>query len=107
MPSIAVDAGPLIALFDGGDSRHTDALRFFQRAEAQFVTNVAVNTVILFAVVYYAVRETARAMAAFYYGLGFFVLTSVTIAVASGARMENTPHVVATPFPPRKPSHTG
>jgi predicted nucleic acid-binding protein len=44
VPSIAVDAGPLIALFDGGDSRHKEALCFFERAETQFVTNVAVIT---------------------------------------------------------------
>jgi hypothetical protein len=29
------------------------------------------------------------------------------IAAAWGARIENTPHVVATPLPPRKPNQTG
>lgn len=44
MPSIAVDAGPLIALFDGGDSHHRDAVDFFRKSNASFVTNVAVLT---------------------------------------------------------------
>lgn len=44
MQSIVVDAGPLISLFDGGDSRHRDALCFFELAEAKFVTNLAVIT---------------------------------------------------------------
>lgn len=44
MQNIVVDAGPLIALFDGGDSRHRDALHFFKVVEARLVTNIAVIT---------------------------------------------------------------
>ena len=44
MPSIAVDAGPLVALFDRGDNHHVAALNFFRTASGNFVTNVAVLT---------------------------------------------------------------
>lgn len=39
MPSIAVDAGPLVALFDGSDKRHADAVAFVQRVTRSLVTN--------------------------------------------------------------------
>lgn len=44
MPSIAVDAGPLVALFDRGDKHHVAALNFFRTSSATFVTNIAVLT---------------------------------------------------------------
>lgn len=39
MPSIAVDAGPLVALFDHTDKHHADALTFVQRLTSPLVTN--------------------------------------------------------------------
>lgn len=44
MRSIAVDARPLIALFDGGDHAHRAALRFFESVDDALVTNLAVIT---------------------------------------------------------------
>jgi uncharacterized protein len=41
LQSIAVDAGPLIALFSRRDIYHLTALDFFRKTEANFVTNVA------------------------------------------------------------------
>ena len=42
MPSIAVDAGPLVALFKGADNHHADAVAFIQRVELPLVTNLIV-----------------------------------------------------------------
>lgn len=42
MPSIAVDAGPLVALFKGADHHHADAVAFIQRVERPLVTNLIV-----------------------------------------------------------------
>ena len=42
MPSIAVDAGPLIALFKGSDNYHDEAVAFLQYVEHQLVTNFIV-----------------------------------------------------------------
>lgn len=44
MPSIAIDAGPLIALFNRGDKHHTRALDFFAATKDKLVTNMAVVT---------------------------------------------------------------
>lgn len=44
MPSIAVDAGPLIALFKGGDNHHTDAVAFLRGNSDRLVTNLIVVT---------------------------------------------------------------
>ena len=41
---IAVDAGPLVALFDRRDRHHAKALDFFRATDADFVTNIAVLT---------------------------------------------------------------
>ena len=39
MPSIAVDTGPLIALFDRDDRQHKRALQFFKGTHLPLVTN--------------------------------------------------------------------
>jgi hypothetical protein len=44
VPSIAVDAGPLVTLFDRGDAHHGEAMAFFRTTSAGLVTNVAVMT---------------------------------------------------------------
>jgi uncharacterized protein len=44
VPGIVVDSGPLIALFDGSDRHHADALAFLQRVERKLITNLAVVT---------------------------------------------------------------
>jgi uncharacterized protein len=42
VPSIAVDAGPLIALFRGSDSHHDHAVAFMRRIDKPLVTNFVV-----------------------------------------------------------------
>jgi len=42
VPSIAVDAGPLVALFKGTDNYHGDAVAFIQSIEGPLVTNLVV-----------------------------------------------------------------
>jgi predicted nucleic acid-binding protein len=42
VPSIIVDAGPLVALFKGADNYHHDAVAFVQRIEQPLVTNLVV-----------------------------------------------------------------
>jgi predicted nucleic acid-binding protein/predicted transcriptional regulator len=42
VPSIAVDAGPLVALFKGADNYHADAVAFIQRVDRALVTNLIV-----------------------------------------------------------------
>jgi len=42
VPSIAVDAGPLVALFDNSDRYHADAIAFVQATERPLVTNFVV-----------------------------------------------------------------
>jgi predicted nucleic acid-binding protein len=42
VPSIAVDAGPLVALFKGGDNLHSDAVAFMESVKDPLITNVAV-----------------------------------------------------------------
>ncbi len=42
MPSIAADAGPLIALFDGSDHHHADAVAFVAELKQPLITNLAV-----------------------------------------------------------------
>ncbi|MEQ1865424.1 MAG: PIN domain-containing protein [Micropepsaceae bacterium] len=42
MPSVLVDAGPLIALFNRGDRHHTRALRFVQGIDCAMVTNLPI-----------------------------------------------------------------
>jgi hypothetical protein len=44
VPKIAVDTGPLVALFNRGDGSYAAALRFFRSTGANFVVNVAVLT---------------------------------------------------------------
>lgn len=48
MPSVAVDTGPLVALFDKDEAEHTTAEQFLARAAFRLVTNVAVITEALF-----------------------------------------------------------
>jgi predicted nucleic acid-binding protein len=40
--SIVVDAGPLVASFDGSDKYHAEAVAFMQRAGSSLVTNLVV-----------------------------------------------------------------
>jgi uncharacterized protein len=42
VPSITVDAGPLVALFRGADNYHSDAVAFIQTIERPLVTNMVV-----------------------------------------------------------------
>ena len=42
MPSIAADAGPLVALFDGSDRYHTEAVAFVANLRQPLVTNMVV-----------------------------------------------------------------
>lgn len=42
MPSIAADAGPLIALFDGSDHHHAAAVAFVAELKQPLTTNLAV-----------------------------------------------------------------
>ena len=42
MPSIAVDTGPLVALFDRGDRYHSRALAYFKGERSPLVTNISV-----------------------------------------------------------------
>jgi predicted nucleic acid-binding protein len=44
MPSIAVDAGPLIALFDRDDRYHGQAVNFINACSSRLVTNLPVLT---------------------------------------------------------------
>ena len=44
MPSILVDAGPLIALFDRDDRHHRRAVEFVATCRARLVTNIPVLT---------------------------------------------------------------
>jgi predicted nucleic acid-binding protein len=44
VPSIVVDAGPLIALFDGGDRFHDRAVKFIATCRSRLVTNLPVLT---------------------------------------------------------------
>jgi hypothetical protein len=44
MPSIVVDAGPLIALFDRDDRHHRRALKFVDACSSPLVTNLPVLT---------------------------------------------------------------
>ena len=44
MPSIVVDAGPLIALFDRDDRHHRRAVEFVRNARSRFITNLPVLT---------------------------------------------------------------
>jgi hypothetical protein len=38
----AIDAGPLIALFDSGDDAHADAMQFARQATGRLITNMVV-----------------------------------------------------------------
>jgi len=42
VPSIVVDAGPLVALFKGADHDHANAVAFVQRIQRPLVTNMVV-----------------------------------------------------------------
>ena len=44
MPSIVVDAGPLIALFDRDDNHHRRAVEFVRTCQSRLVTNLPVLT---------------------------------------------------------------
>ena len=48
MPSVAVDTGPLVALFDKDAAGHAAAEQFLARVTARLVTNIAVVTETLF-----------------------------------------------------------
>lgn len=44
MPSIVVDAGPLIALFDRDDRHHDQAVEFVRTSRSRLITNLPVLT---------------------------------------------------------------
>lgn len=44
MRNIVIDSGPLIALFDGSDRYHTQAVRFIRQLQGQLHSNIAVIT---------------------------------------------------------------
>ncbi|PWQ92439.1 type II toxin-antitoxin system VapC family toxin [Leucothrix pacifica] len=44
MQSIVIDSGPLIALFNGNDRYHEQAVRFIQNLQGNLYTNIAVIT---------------------------------------------------------------
>lgn len=48
MPNVAVDTGPLVALFDKDEAEHVAAEQFVARATSSLVTNIAVITEVLF-----------------------------------------------------------
>jgi len=48
VPSVAVDTGPLVALFNGRDRHHGAAKAFLQRSSGGLVTNPAVITEVTF-----------------------------------------------------------
>lgn len=48
MPSVAVDTGPVVALFDKDEREHAAAKEFVDRKTARLITNVAVITEALF-----------------------------------------------------------
>jgi uncharacterized protein len=48
VPSVAVDTGPLVALFDKDEREHATAKEFVDRTAARLVTNLAVITEALF-----------------------------------------------------------
>jgi predicted nucleic acid-binding protein len=48
VPSVAVDTGPLVALFDKDEREHASAKEFVSATRANLVTNVAVITEALF-----------------------------------------------------------
>ncbi len=47
MPSIAVDAGPLVALFKGGDRYHAEDVAFVQRVDQPLVSNLIVMSEVM------------------------------------------------------------
>ena len=44
----AIDSGPLMALFDGSDHYHTNAIDFIRRFKGRLVTTVAVLTEVMY-----------------------------------------------------------
>lgn len=48
MPSIVVDSGPFIALFDGSDRYHDAAVRFLQRNRLPLISNLPVITEVVY-----------------------------------------------------------
>lgn len=48
MQSIVVDSGPLIALFDGSDRFHADAVTFLRETPRRMVTNLPVITEVVY-----------------------------------------------------------
>jgi uncharacterized protein len=44
---VVVDAGPLIALFDGGDSQHRHVMSFFLNFDGQLFSTIAVFTEVM------------------------------------------------------------
>jgi predicted nucleic acid-binding protein len=48
MPSIVLDSGPLIALFDRSDRFHQDALAFVRKQQGPLMTNLPVVTEVVY-----------------------------------------------------------
>lgn len=56
---VALDSGPLVALFDGGDAHHAQAVAFSRRLKAEPVTTLAVVTEVLY-LLDFSVRAQAQ-----------------------------------------------
>ncbi len=59
MPSVVVDTGPIVALFDKDEREHAAAQQFIGGSTANLVTNVAVFTEVLFLLAFSVQAQTS------------------------------------------------